>query len=447
MLPCFPPSYDDELLYSRCARFQEWANYESGTTLTLELFGVRRAISMVAPGPIDYLADNLPPGNKLNGPDAEAGRIVENNTLIPYFCHFLTPNGVYAARRSARSGGSAMFGVRTYLLPWSGVTAYLKYCPECVKADRLKYGESYWHRVHQLPGLHVCPRHMVWLEDTYEPLQQKPNCVRLMSAEQALERCGLASAQHVHVSDSVGGKLAQIAKDSQWLLHNKSDGTTLEKLGGRYRFLLQKCGSHSVNGVLNPDSVCKALLEYYPVEMLGMLGCAPASKGKLPWASKVILQGYKVLSHPIAHLLIIQFLGYRVAEFLQLPSVPHTPFDCGPWLCLNVACPYYNRQVIDACEIGIGPYQERIGEFACSCGFVYQRRAFKHRGANPHIVCDVKSTGEAWDAKLVELSADPDIGLMRASEILGVPTAIIRKQAERLGVKLDKSRKQASTRE
>ena len=42
----------------------------------------------------------------------------------------------------------------------------LKYCPLCIKEDRRKYGETYWHRIHQLRELPICPKHKCKLFDT-----------------------------------------------------------------------------------------------------------------------------------------------------------------------------------------------------------------------------------------------------------------------------------------
>ena len=36
---------------------------------------------------------------------------------------------------------------------------FLKYCPVCVKEDRGQYGETYWHRIHQIRGMHGCMLH------------------------------------------------------------------------------------------------------------------------------------------------------------------------------------------------------------------------------------------------------------------------------------------------
>lgn len=48
----------------------------------------------------------------------------------------------------------------------------LRFCPACRSDDRLRYGESYFHRVHQIPALHVCPHHRLGLREcevTAEP--------------------------------------------------------------------------------------------------------------------------------------------------------------------------------------------------------------------------------------------------------------------------------------
>lgn len=40
---------------------------------------------------------------------------------------------------------------------------YLKYCPLCAAEDKSKYGETYWHRIHQLRNISVCPIHFCQL--------------------------------------------------------------------------------------------------------------------------------------------------------------------------------------------------------------------------------------------------------------------------------------------
>lgn len=50
------------------------------------------------------------------------------------------------------------------VLPRSAADQFLKYCPLCVKEERLHYGEAYWHRKHQLRSISVCHKHGCYLE-------------------------------------------------------------------------------------------------------------------------------------------------------------------------------------------------------------------------------------------------------------------------------------------
>ena len=45
------------------------------------------------------------------------------------------------------------------VLPRSDNDRYFKYCPVCVTEDKERYGETYWHSVHQIRGMQVCTKH------------------------------------------------------------------------------------------------------------------------------------------------------------------------------------------------------------------------------------------------------------------------------------------------
>jgi hypothetical protein len=48
----------------------------------------------------------------------------------------------------------------------------IKYCPICAERDVKQYGVSYWHRVHQIPGIEACPYHQVIL--IHQTLPHRP---------------------------------------------------------------------------------------------------------------------------------------------------------------------------------------------------------------------------------------------------------------------------------
>lgn len=35
----------------------------------------------------------------------------------------------------------------------------INHCSECAVEDTQNYGVSYWHRIHQIPGIECCPIH------------------------------------------------------------------------------------------------------------------------------------------------------------------------------------------------------------------------------------------------------------------------------------------------
>lgn len=45
------------------------------------------------------------------------------------------------------------------ILPRSDADRNMKYCPLCAEEDRKVYGETYWHRIHQIRNLQICPVH------------------------------------------------------------------------------------------------------------------------------------------------------------------------------------------------------------------------------------------------------------------------------------------------
>src|SRR4030042_7010586 len=49
------------------------------------------------------------------------------------------------------------------------VPQFLRYCPECVSEDFERWGETYWRRTHQLPGVLVCTDHKGGLANSVVP--------------------------------------------------------------------------------------------------------------------------------------------------------------------------------------------------------------------------------------------------------------------------------------
>ena len=69
------------------------------------------------------------------------------------------------------------------ILPRTPNDLYLKYCPLCVQEDRQLYGETYWHRKHQIRNMQTCYKHKCLLVSS-EISAKSEQCYSLSSAEE-----------------------------------------------------------------------------------------------------------------------------------------------------------------------------------------------------------------------------------------------------------------------
>ncbi|MCR5350561.1 MAG: TniQ family protein, partial [Acholeplasmatales bacterium] len=86
-----------------------------------------------------------------------------NHTLFKYHIRFLDNDKKKDAYDYAMTNKSLLF----HKLPVPlNKNYYLRYCPLCVKEDRVEYGESYYHIEHLFPFINICPNHCCRLIDT-----------------------------------------------------------------------------------------------------------------------------------------------------------------------------------------------------------------------------------------------------------------------------------------
>ena len=85
--------------------------------------------------------------------------------FTPASCRW--PGARASARRHARAHTERRALLRAGIIA-GGVPSpeFLRTCPCCDSGNQARYGETYWHRLHQLTGIQVCPIHQVFLEDT-----------------------------------------------------------------------------------------------------------------------------------------------------------------------------------------------------------------------------------------------------------------------------------------
>lgn len=155
------PVYPEEIWYSVMSRFVRDHGYANYKAMLTEVLGLKPdPVSIVFPRQMVGLARIFE-----NHAICPANSFLERLTVIPYFFAFDPPNrtGSYSISDLGRNPSALSHWVaRSPFRP-----LYLRFCASCANADIAAFGEAYWHRSHQLPGMYFCPEHSDPLLDSH----------------------------------------------------------------------------------------------------------------------------------------------------------------------------------------------------------------------------------------------------------------------------------------
>ena len=166
MIGVFPEPYPDELLYSVFARYYVRSGYRNYIFVAEDLFLNRS----VRPNFEYFPALKEDVVSKLTA-NLSFEKIILQHTMFPYHCRFLPKERKEQAINSLISMDSSYHDL--ILFSKRKTTPTMRYCPLCVVEDRKNRGETYWHRIHQIQELLVCPIHHCYLINTDYKLSGK----------------------------------------------------------------------------------------------------------------------------------------------------------------------------------------------------------------------------------------------------------------------------------
>ena len=198
MIPYFPAPYPDELLYSQLARYYIKSGHIAYIFAAKELF--ERSTDRPDVEFLNRFSSAAFPAITQN---RSIGQIILEHTMFPYYGRFLPKE---RRKKAFHIMVSMESGYKNHLaIPKSkdGKQRYLRYCPLCAQADRQLYGETYWHRMHQMTGIDICFVHKCFLYDSnmamgaktspvfYDADSNIPDCIEIQYSDIDLE-CSLA---------------------------------------------------------------------------------------------------------------------------------------------------------------------------------------------------------------------------------------------------------------
>lgn len=402
MIGFFTDPYPDELLYSACARYHRRVRYRGTETTARDLFGHGQTTIVVdLPTRLNYLTSQLP------AETYSVNRLIDEYTMMPLYTPFMPPERCEMLRQDmSGEGGGALYGRLGVLT--SGIDVkYLRFCVLCVEDDRRLYRKPYWHRIHQAPGVEVCPTHSVFLSDSCVSVRNRSKGQAFITAKDATSELMSAGVElrPLDSKDKAHNALLKVARDAAWILSNRIEVPDQTVLRRRYlRLLLDRKLASPSGFMVRHDRLKTQFLEYYSAELLQRLGCG--LELRYHWLRR-LLNAWERSRHPLHHLLLMQFLDCSAEEFFRLPVEDDEPYGKGPWPCLNVVCPHYREVRIAECRIGRtqGKTKRPIGTFQCECGFTYRRIGPDMADERRFEYDSVMSFGEHWYAKLREMLA------------------------------------------
>lgn len=439
MVSFFPTPRPDELFYSLCARYSDFIQYSNRRHVAEDLFGSTNTSAVVdLPSHLGYFADSaLPAGHQF-----AVGRLIDGFTLLPFYSPFL-PCERYGKIKEAMSGTDSNAVRRLTGLISTNVTppGILRYCPACVTEERGEYGECYWHRLHQLPGVKVCPDHLVFLEDSSVKTRGRVNSQDYVAAEGVLAP---SAPRHVNAGTLHAQVLINVARDAAWILSQHSLNPGCLALRTSYLKVLTENGLALHERRVRVSKIVELFERRYPPLLLRDLQCDFDLRRPSAWPKRVIhtLTQRKPL-HPLRHLIFIQLLGYSAERFFKrcLTEVDNNipagkallPFGDGPWPCLNKASTHFRRKLI---KRSITKYSRDTniptGTFSCTCGFVYSIKGPLAPSSNPGGHYLVRRYGPIWEEALRRLWENTSISINKIAADLGTGWNTVRYHAQRL---------------
>lgn len=390
----FPTPYPYEIFYSVCARYSHRVKYSDSKELCKELFSNLTASAVPDfPCHLNNFAANLS-DNKCYTPK----RIINELTLLPYYSPFLPDEVVERTKHQMQTANCAGIHTRLGLMASRvKLPKFLKYCFQCAAEDFNRFGENYWHRSHQLPGVLVCWKHKEILGES------------IVRTNSLIDPHSFIAAGELNfypvknnLTNNIKDVLWKISLMSNLILFGNFPSKGKSVLSNRYKEILIEKGLATYTKSLRVKKLIEEFLSFYPNEILSLLGCELKGKSIVDnnWLLQ-ILRKAKSVQHPLYHILLLNFLDMDIANFFDFSNTV-AYFGESSWVCLNPAADHYKQPVIRDFRLGNRSRNGKLtGRFNCDCGFEFIRSGPDVKPEDKFRIDKMINFGSIWEGKLI----------------------------------------------
>lgn len=311
-----PPPYPDEFFYSLLTRCHiRSANKKfQQTLLKLLEYPSEKMCAIELPSNLDYLVSTLPPLTPHT-----AASLIDNHTLFPFFSRFLTvPEAWMLKDRMRKKSYDALFQIAK-LDGDSDRKPFLQFCPLCSSENEQQYGEAYWCRSHQTPGVLVCSLHQVVLHNSSVPT----SALNQSCSPASVTHC-LAEYNIDFHSKQTTLRLLTLAEDIQWLMRSNFQFRGLAWLRKQYqRYLLEQRFARKLprsRFELCDRELSEAILSFYGEEFWQLVKPEVVPRFQQYLQFCLLACDVNPYIDRVMHLLLIRFLASSPAQFFTIPE-------------------------------------------------------------------------------------------------------------------------------
>ncbi len=220
------------------------------------------------------------------------------HTVFPYATAFLDPT-TFARAQAVVKGPTEVAAHGALAQNAIVATECWRFCVQCLDEDMFRWGESYWRRSHNLPGVYVCNAHRVFLHDTDLPV--------------ALASRAPLVLPHETKGASVGRRrppptLVQISLRSAQLLH-RAPGPPISWSADGYRRLAQENGWLASSADLSSAALSKLIASKCGRDFTKRTGLTGTGAVQEKWAPLVLRPGSQIPFVPLKHIVLDTVLG------------------------------------------------------------------------------------------------------------------------------------------
>lgn len=260
MIAYLPQIYPDELVYSWFCRYYIYSGCYTHRMAMQDLY-CKRSDNLSK----EFIGNLNPEAKKMIEGSYPLEGLVLNHTMYPQYARFLS---LERKKKALYHLGKDHIDTHHLfcILPRNEGEQHLKFCPLCVKEDRETYGETYWHRKHQIRNMMVCPKHRCKLVNS-NVLAKSEQSYIFYPAEICLSKSEAVMEENQSVIlfssylEEVFDAPVDLGKDIsvQAVLHNGISRTKYLKPSGRSRYtkqlaedlkqFYQEMGLHSISTI------------------------------------------------------------------------------------------------------------------------------------------------------------------------------------------------------